>query len=185
MIAQRPAGAAPAVQGFAEALPFADDSFEAALAVLTIHHWRDVAAGLLELRRVARRRIVILHWDPEVVRRFWLVAEYLPEIAENERSVPAPGDIEAMLGCPLAVLPVPVPHDCADGFLGAYWRRPETYLDPVARASISAFTALGEAAARGLERLRDDLESGAWARRHGDLLAREDLDVGYRLLVAG
>jgi SAM-dependent methyltransferase len=181
MIAQR---SSPAIEGLAEALPLADDCADAAMAVLTVHHWSDLAAGLREMRRVARRRVVVLHFDVAVAARFWLVEEYLPEIAEQERDFPTPADIVALLDAPAEVLPVPVPHDCTDGFLGAYWRRPAAYLDPVARAAISSFTALGDGAVPGLERLRADLESGAWEERHADLLDREALDIGYRLVVA-
>ena len=181
MIAQR---SAPAVRGVAEALPLADDAVDAAMAILTLHHWSDRAAGLREMRRVARERAVVLMFDVEVTRRFWLVAEYLPQIGESERHLPSPSEVGAVLSDASEVRPVPVPHDCADGFLGAYWRRPEAYLDPVVRASISSFTVLGDAALPGLERLRSDVESGAWARRHADLLGRDDLDIGYRLVVA-
>jgi SAM-dependent methyltransferase len=64
MIRQRPQGAAPAIQAVAAHLPFVDGAFEAALAVLTVHHWPDPVAGLRELRRVTRGRIVILTFDP-------------------------------------------------------------------------------------------------------------------------
>ena len=184
MIAQRPPSAAPARQGFAESLPLPDRCADAAMAILTIHHWGDLAAGLREMRRVARGRIVVLHFDPQLTRRFWLVEEYLPEIGERERELPSAADVASLLDMPSRIVPVPIPWDCTDGFLGAYWRRPEAYLDPVVRASISVFAPLGDALAPALERLRADVESGAWHRRHADLLARGDLDIGYRLVVA-
>jgi SAM-dependent methyltransferase len=181
MIAQR---TRPAIRALAESLPLDDGCADAAMAILTIHHWDDVAAGLRELRRVARERVVVLHFDPVLSRRFWFVEEYLPEIGEYERDVVRPERVGELLGLPFEVRPVPIPHDCTDGFLGAYWRRPEAFLDPVVRAAISVFAPLGDAVAPALERLRADLESGEWERRHRNLLGLEALDLGYRLVVA-
>jgi SAM-dependent methyltransferase len=185
MIRQRPAGAAPVVQARAEALPIADGAAEAAMALLTVHHWADLDAGVAELRRVARRRIVVLTWDQLVFREFWLLSEYLLDVAafEDVRAVPV-DRLAGLLGG-AKVVPVPVPHDCTDGFAAAYWRRPEAYLDPVVRAGISMFAQADEEMLRpGLDRLAADLESGRWRRRRSDLLARETLDAGYRLLIA-
>lgn len=182
MIRKRPHGAAEAVRARADALPFADDSFDAAMAILTLHHWPDKSAGLREMRRVTRGRIVILTFDPAA--KPWLT-DYLPELAVlDEAQMPAMEDYGRWLG-PVEVAPVPVPHDCIDGFLYAYWRKPAAYLDPLIRSGSSSFWALGEAATAGLERLRRDLETGDWARRYGDLLERKDYDAGYRLLTAG
>lgn len=187
MIGQRPAGAAPVVRAYAEALPLADDSADAVMALLTVHHWADVEAGVAELRRVAGRRVVVLTWDPRVLRAaFWLVNEYLPEAADFDetRAVPVDHLVELLGGA--RVEPVPVPHDCTDGFGAAFWRRPEAYLDPVVRASISMLAQTGEDTLRpGLDRLAADLESGRWHDRHRDLLGLETFDAGYRLLVAG
>ncbi len=185
MIAQRPPLAAPCVQGIAEQLPFRDGGLDASLAVLTIHHWADQAAGLRELRRVACRRVVLLTWVPDGFSDFWLTTEYLPEIIELDR--PRFPPVAALAGslCASRAIPVPVPHDCQDGFLGAFWRRPEAYLDPDVRNGISAFAQIEpEAARRGLARLADDLQSGRWEARHGALRGRDSLDVGYRLVVA-
>ena len=183
MIDQRAPGAAPVVQGVAEHLPFPDDSFDATLAVLTTHHWPDHRAGLRELVRVSGSQ-VILTWDAELTARFWLVADYLPEIAAHEMQMPTLDDVtEALLVTD--VRPVPVPADCLDGFFGAYWRRPEQYLDPDVRQSISAFAFCDPpAVTAAMARLQADLESGRWSARHRDLLAREELDLGYRLVVA-
>jgi SAM-dependent methyltransferase len=182
MIAQRPPGAAPCIQGSAESLPFGDGAFDAALAVLTMHHWRDQAAGLAELRRVARDRVVVLTWDPAYANAHWLVAEYLSGVVDRDVGrFWTPGAVAAALGG-ARIEPVPIPHDCHDGFLGAFWRRPEAYLDPEVRAGMSVFHFPG--AEDGLARLEADLESGAWAQRHAGLLAREQLDLGYRLLIA-
>jgi SAM-dependent methyltransferase len=184
MLAQRPPSAAPAVRARAEALPFPDRAFDATMAVLTLHHWADRAAGLAECARVARERVVLLTWDP-AADGFWLVQEYFPEFMEaDRRQFPSIPTYSEAFGpnARVQVRPVPVPRDCVDGFLGAYWARPEAYLDPAVRAGISSFALPGTEA--GLERLRADLASGAWHARHGELLAEDALDVGYRLVVA-
>ena len=183
MIAQRSPEAAPAIQGSAEALPFEDASFDAAMAVLTLHHWGDWRAELEELRRVARR-VVVFSWDPSFAGRLWISAEYFPQlIDEDVEHFPSLADQAGALRA-LRVTAVPIPHDCRDGFYGAHWRRPEAYLDPAVRAGISTLAKRSEdELAEGLARLRADLDSGAWARRHADLLERETLDLGYRLLV--
>ena len=182
MIAQRPPGAAPAVQASAEALPFADASFDAAMAVLTLHHWSDWRGGCAELRRVARDRVVVFSWDPAYAGRMWLLPEYFPEhIDEDVAMFPSLADQAAARGAEVEA--VPVPWDCRDGFFSAFWRRPEAYLDPAVRAGISTLAKRSEPElADGLVRLRADLDSGAWARRHTDLLQRDELDLGYRLL---
>jgi SAM-dependent methyltransferase len=185
MIGQRPEGLAPAVQATADAIPLADGAVDAALAVLTIHHWHDLAAGFAEMRRVARR-IVVLTWDPAMARSFWLSREYLPDEAVewDIARCPALETIAGLIGPPVDVAPVAVPHDCSDGFFGAFWRRPEAYLDPVVRAGISNLAHFGDALAPAFDRLAADLESGEWRRRHADLLELEELDLGYRI-VAG
>jgi SAM-dependent methyltransferase len=185
MIGQRAAGSAPAVQAAAEALPFGDGACDAALAVLTVHHWRDRAAGLAELRRVARRTVVVVTWDPAGADAFWLTREYLPAIVGVDIAIfPSLDELDRALGG-TRVTTLPVPHDCADGFLGAYWRRPERYLDPTARAAISTFAKLApEAVAPGLARLADDLASGRWESRFGHLRAQPEADLGYRLVIA-
>jgi len=182
MIRQRPADGAPVVQASALNLPFRDATFAAALAVLTVHHWPDLAQGLAEMKRVSRERLVILTWDP-AASGFWLIEDYFPEIAEIDRRIlPSLEALARILG-PVEVRPVPVPHDCTDGFLGAYWRRPHAYLDAHNRRAISTFTKIADAES-GLGRLRADLEDGTWARRNAHLLDRPELDLGYRLLIA-
>ena len=181
MIAQRPAGSAPVVQGSAEGLPFGDNSFDAVMAVLTIHHWQDQARGLREMRRVARDRVVLLTFDP-ACRDAWLL-DYLPMLAElDDAQMPAIGFYREHLG-PVDISIVPVPHDCTDGFLYAYWRRPQAYLDPRIRGGSSSFWKLDGVEA-GLERLASDLESGDWAARYASVEASEEYDPGYRLVVA-
>lgn len=183
MRAQRPADAAPCIEGRAEALPFADGAFDAAMALLSDHHWDDRAAGLAELRRVARRRAVVFTWDPVLSAEFWLIADYLPQLAAYPGQA-TPGQVAAWLGGG-RIEAVPVPHDCRDGFLAAYWRRPEAYLDPEVRAGMSLFSLLDDAATDAfVAALRGDLESGAWHERHAGLLGQEEIDGGYRLVVA-
>jgi SAM-dependent methyltransferase len=185
MIRQRPRDAAPVVRAIAERLPFADGSFDASLAVLTIHHWRDLRDGLAEMRRVARRRVVILTWEIAVGASFWLTAHYFPEITAFDSTRFGPIDALAEVLGRARVIPVPVPRDCKDGFLAAFWARPEEYLDPCRRAAMSGFAQIPpKAIAGGLGRLARDLRSGAWERRFGELRTRESLDVGYRLLIA-
>ena len=181
MIRKRHPAAAIAVQARAEDLPFEDDSFAAAMAILTVHHWTDKQAGMNELRRVTRGPIVLLTFDP--AQRPWLT-DYLPELATlDEAQMPAMAVYERWLG-PVRITPVLVPHDCSDGFLYAYWRRPEAYLDHRIRSGSSSFWAIGNAEA-GLQRLRRDLDAGEWARRYARLLTLDAYDAGYRLVVAG
>jgi SAM-dependent methyltransferase len=186
MIAQRPEGAAPVVRAFAETLPFRDATFDAALAIFTVHHWADTRRGLLELARVARHQ-VILSYDAMVEQGFWLVDDYFPEIAalDNENRAYTSQAIARVLDVHRAE-PVLVPCDCVDGFAACYWSRPEAYVDPDVQAGISGIARLDPAVrARGTERLRADLASGAWDARHGHLRTMTELDVGYRLIVAG
>jgi SAM-dependent methyltransferase len=181
MIRQRPSDAAPCVQGKAEALPAETGSFDAAMAVLTIHHWSDWRRGLSEMRRVARQRVVLLTFDPEATH-FWLTDDYFPEIVTLDRGrIPPLADVVDALGAQ-DVVPVPIPRDCTDGFLGAFWRRPVAYLDPDVRRSMSCFAQID--ARRGLAKLRDDLRTGRWHARNAHLLARQSLDLGYRLVLS-
>ncbi|QGX96874.1 class I SAM-dependent methyltransferase [Roseovarius faecimaris] len=181
MIAQRPKGSAPVVQASAEELPFDDRSFDAAMAVLTVHHWRDKAKGMAEMRRVTKGPVVILTYDPGF-RDFWLLDYFPGLIALDEGQMPKLSDYEAWLGS-VEITPVPIPQDCTDGFLSAYWRRPWAYLDDTVRAAMSPFWALGDVS-RELAQLRDDLESGAWESRYGKVMTLTERDCGYRLVVA-
>jgi SAM-dependent methyltransferase len=181
MIRQRPPEASPAVCASATDLPFRDESFDASLAVLTLHHWPDVWRGIEELWRAARKTVVILTFDTSV-GGFWLT-DYFPEILEvDQRAMPAVSAIERHLGT-AKVFDIPIPHDCTDGLLGAHWRRPHAYLDAGVRSATSVFSQI-ENLEPGLSRLRADLESGSWRRQYGHLLSRSDLDLGYRLIVA-
>jgi len=181
MVAQRPEGAAPVVRASADALPFHDRTFDAAMAVLSDHHWPDAIAGLREMARVARR-VVVFQWDPRCADRAWLTRDYLPEF-RTLRAPPPLEDRAAAIGARLE--PVPIPWDCVDGFFHAFWRRPEAYLEPAVRRGSSIWSRVGrEAEERAVAALRADLESGAWHERNADIVELEELDLGYRLLVA-
>jgi SAM-dependent methyltransferase len=181
MLAQRPSGAAPVVQAVAESLPFPDGTFDAAMALLTMHHWTDQRGGIAELRRVAPRTVMFT-FDTDVVP--WIVADYLPEVLGQDKFRFPPITVVAeWLDAEIHV--VPVPHDCTDGFTAAYWARPEAYLDATARNGTSAMRTLDPAVVEaGMDRLRADLESGAWDAKWGHLRTMPELDLGYRLLVS-
>jgi hypothetical protein len=184
MIEKRPDGAAPVIQGSAEALPLDSDSVDAAMAIFTIHHWQNVRRGLAELRRVARRRIVVLTWDKSFADSFWLTRDYVPELEEwTVGQLPSIDEIETDLGA-LERRPLPVPRDCRDGFLRAYWARPEAYLEQHVRENISQFNLVDrDAIERGLDSLARDLSTGRWDRRNGHLRTLDSLDLGYVLLI--
>ncbi|MCX5401798.1 MerR family transcriptional regulator [Streptomyces sp. NBC_00102] len=185
MRAQRPVGSAPCVAAAAESLPFQDRSFDVAMAVSTVHHWGDPVAGLREMRRVARR-VVVLTFDtdePGWPDRFWLTRDYLPEFVDVLAPFPSLAGMADAIGA--RAEPVPVLWDCADGLFEAYWRRPGAYLVDHVRRAMSVWTRVGpEAEQRAVRSLRDDLESGRWAERNGDLTGLDAADLGLRLLVA-
>lgn len=183
MIRQRPPEAAPCLQGSAEALPLETASVDAAMTILSIHHWTDLERGLGEMVRVARKRIVVMTYFAGAAP-FWLTDDYFPEITANDCKIfPTAAALGAMLeriAGPVRMTPVPIPHDCTDGMVGAFWRRPESYLDTGTRNAMSPFRAID--AEPGLARLGADLSSGRWAERNGHLLALETLDLGYSIL---
>jgi SAM-dependent methyltransferase len=185
MRAQRPAGAAPCVAATAERLPFEDQSFDAAMAFSTVHHWQDPIAGLREMRRVARR-VVVFTFDASESGwpgRFWLTRDYLPEFADLLEGRPSLTEMARAIGA--SIEPVLVPWDCADGFFEAYWRRPEAYLDARVRSAVSVWARVGpDAEQRAVRGLRADLVSGRWAERNRDLIALDAAELGLRLLVA-
>src|SRR5437016_230776 len=183
MRAQRPAGASRCVAAGAENLPFEDQSFDAAMAFATVHHWQDPIAGLREMQRVARRVVVFTcdTNDRSWRRRFWLTRDYLPEVAAS------PIGLATVLAGAIGarIEPVLVPWDCADGFFEAYWRRPEAYLEDKVRRGISVWASVGpDAEQRAVRSLRDDLASGRWVERNRDLLDLEAAELGLRLLIA-
>jgi SAM-dependent methyltransferase len=185
MIAQRPAGAAPVVQARAESLPFEDGSFDAALAVLTAHHWADLDAGLAEMLRVARERIVIVTFDSVALEGLWITADYFPEMLTLKRPSGASShDLGEKLPAATAS-PIPVPRDCTDHFFAALWARPELLFDEEIVRPMWVWQSISEASRRaGRERLAADLESGAWEERYGHLRELDELDVGLRLVVS-
>ena len=183
MIEQRPAEAAPAVRASAEALPFGGRQFDVAMAISTLHHWRDWRRGIEELSRVAGG-VVVVHFEPAVHDDFWLVRDYLPELSAVWRTTPTVQDVADAMGEGTRIEVLLVPWDCRDGFLSAYWRRPELYLDDEARRCMSGLQALDPAVVeRGMAALRADLDSGRWYARQADQLAREQFDGGWRLLI--
>jgi SAM-dependent methyltransferase len=182
MRAQRPAGAAPCVAATAESLPFADQSFDAAMASATIDHWQDPIAGLREMRRVARR-VVVFTIDASEPDRFWLNRDYLPEYANLWAGRPSLTELAGAIGA--RTEPVLVPWDCADGFYQAFWRRPEAYLDEHVRRGMSIWARVGpDAEQRAVHSLRHDLASGCWAERNRDLSGLDAAELGLRALIA-
>jgi SAM-dependent methyltransferase len=180
MIRQRPGSLPPALLGTAENLPLPPESVDAALAVLSAHHWRDRSAAFAEIRRVTHRRAVFFTHDPDA--SFGWLGDYFPGLA-GENRYPALAEFDA-LGR-VTVEPVPVSADCTDGFTAAYWRRPEAYLDEAVRANMSTFALLDEqVVADGVARLARDLADRSWHRRYDAILDLPELDVGYRLVVA-
>jgi SAM-dependent methyltransferase len=183
MRGQRPPGAARCLAATAESLPFEDQSFDAAMAFATVHHWQDPIAGLLEMRRVARRVVVFTcdTSDRSWRRRFWLTRDYLPQVAASRVGLAT--ELARAIGARME--PVLIPWDCCDGFFEAYWRRPEAYLDDHVRRGISVWASAGpDVEQRAVRSLRDDLATGWWAERNHDLLDLEAAELGLRLLIA-
>jgi len=185
MIAQRPPRSAPAVEAIAEDLPFEDDSFDAAMAIITVHHWSDVRTGLAEMARVARQRVIVLSFDPTPVDDLWLVRDYFPGALDyHANAMPPIGELTAMLPN-AAVESVLIPNGCADGFFIAIWDRPEMHLDPAVRRASSVWHQMPQdEIEHGLAKLKADLESGRWDVRNGHLRDLSELDVGLRLVTA-
>jgi len=184
MIAQRPAGSARVVQASAEALPFDDDSFDAAMAVLSAHHWADLDAGLAEMQRVSRERMVIVTFDHFGLKDLWIPRDYFPEMLGLKRQAGATSSELAERFPDATVSPIPVPRDCTDLFFAALWARPEMLLDEEVLRPMWVWQSISEEErCRGRERLVADLESGAWDERYGHLREAEELDVGLRLVV--
>lgn len=184
MIAQRE-NSFPVVQSSAERLPFSTKSFDTSMAVLTIHHWTNPIKGLLELKRVSSKQ-VIFTFDPEMLDAFWLVRDYFPDVIEcdKKRSV-AISTIQDSLDVQ-SVNIIRVPWDCTDGFQAAYWRRPEFYLLPEVRNAISTFAQMPRATVdQGIGELADDIKSGRWHKRYAEMLNENEMDFGYRLIIAG
>jgi len=181
MIRQRPMNSAPVIQACAEALPFKDNSFECAMGILTIHHWSNIERGLGEALRVSRGKILLITWIG-FVNHFWLL-DYFPEMKIIDESMfPSIGQLSDWIG-PVESMTVPIPHDCSDGFLCAYWQRPEAYLSEDVRRAISTFSRIHNIS-EGIARLKADLDSGLWEERYGYLLHEKEIDFGYRLVLS-
>ncbi len=187
MRAQRPTWLVKAVDAFAEDLPFADDSFDAAMATFSVHQWTNLEAGLREMRRVTRGPVVILTCDPMLLDRFWL-HEYAPETIEVEADrYPSPSRIAEILGADpdVSITHVPIPLLCSDGFGEAYYGRPERLLEPGARLANSAWSFVDPSVAdRFVARLSADLQSGEWDRRFGRLRAQPHFYGSLVLVIA-
>ncbi len=169
----------------AESLPFEDNSFDATMAVLTVHHWLDPVAGLKEMQRVSARQ-VIFAFDVDWLDSLWMVRDYLPEIIDFDKERSVSIDLVAKTLNAHTIMPVPIPYDCIDGFQAAYWRRPEYYLNPKVRQAISTFAQLDrQIVERAMNQLEADLQSGAWHKQNAESLNLEEMDFGYRLIVAG
>jgi SAM-dependent methyltransferase len=182
MLRQRGPTSAPVIRAAAEALPFADQAFDVGMAMMTVHHWADLRAGLAELRRVSARQVVFT-FDPDMHDALWVFTEYVTASLGFAEAAPLGAVTEALGSCRVEI--VPTPADCTDGFASAYWRRPEQYLTPAVRASISAFAQLDATEVDpGMARLADDLATGAWRERHADLLHLDAIDAGLRLVIS-
>jgi SAM-dependent methyltransferase len=187
MAAQRPRSRAPAIRAPADALPLRDGAVDAAMAVLTLHHWDDARErGVREMRRVARGPVVIVTYDPRVSESMWLMAEYLPEVAALDHKIfPIPERLAEWLGGRVTVEPLPIHRDTPDWMLGSFWAHPERVLDAEARAGTSGFARFPAAVVdRVVAAITRDLADGTWDRRHGALRALEEYDAGLRLIVA-
>lgn len=184
-ITSRAHGLTTPIRGYAESLPIPSSSVDAAMACLTLHQWADWRVGVQELRRVARKRVVIFTYDPTYAERFWLLRDHLPELGHlHSRRFPPIEQQCASIGDEVHVQTVAIPHDCANGLLAAHWRRPRAYLDKQVRAGIPTFQLPGATRLPdGLAQLAEDLERGRWQQRNHELLSLEQLDLGYRLLV--
>jgi SAM-dependent methyltransferase len=187
MIAQRGPDRVPAIQGSAGRLPLVEDAVDAAMAIITVHHWDDEQeTGVRELRRVARGPVAILTYDPRVSGRMWLMADYLPEVAALDDAIfPLPERVAAWLGGDVAIDPVPIAADTPDWMLGSFWAHPERVLDPAARAGTSGFQRMDSAVVdRVVRAVEQDLADGTWEARHGHLRDLDEYDVGLRLIVS-
>ena len=181
MILQRPVDAHPARQACAEALPFADNAFSHAMTVLSMHHWQDRNTAFEQIKRVVTERFVAVTWNPEA-EQYWLTKDYFSEIYEIDRSI-FPKFDEIRCAFPgVRFYSLPIPADCVDGFTAAYWARPRAYLDEEVRNSMSTFSKINDVS-QGLQRLRNDLDSGTWESKYGEIASRSSLDVGYTIVV--
>jgi len=182
MIKQRKANKHLVIKTSAEDLPFKDNSFTHALTILSMHHWADRNKAFTEINRVTTDRFVAVSWNPNA-SPFWLTRDYFPELYETDQKIfPTLEEFQRHFN-DVQITPLLIPEDCIDGFLAAYWKRPEAYLNPKVRQSISTFSKLKQLDT-GLKKLEDDLKSGAWKQRNRDILNKSALDAGYILITA-
>ncbi|MEM7163318.1 MAG: methyltransferase domain-containing protein [Bacteroidota bacterium] len=182
MIAQRSKHADPVVQGYAESLPFEDKSFSHCMTILSMHHWKDRYKAFKEIKRVTEEKFIALSWDP-YANDFWLTRDYFPEIVEMDKLIfPEKEEFDAFFDN-VRIERIMIPHDCRDGFLAAYWKKPEAYLEPSVRNSISTFSKISKLE-DGLLKLKKDLESGEWERKNQEVLHQNEIDAGYILISA-
>jgi len=187
MAAQRPPHRAPAIRARAGALPLHDASVDAAMSVLSLHHWdEERERGVREMRRVARGPVVLVTYDPELSGAMWLMRDYLPEVAElDRRTFPSMTDLAHWLGGRVSIEPLPIRRDTPDWNLGSFWAHPERVLDEAARRATSGFARMSpEVVDRVVTAVRRDLDSGAWDRQNGHLRQLEACDVGLRVVAA-
>jgi SAM-dependent methyltransferase len=184
MIQQRPQSSAPVIQASAESLPFDYNQFTHCMTVLSMHHWSDRAKAFSEIKRVTQKRFVALSWySPGLENKYWLYRDYLTQIPELNSSI-FPTVYELKVHFPnLQEHIVPIPYDCLDGFDGAYWKRPEAFLDPDVRKNMSVFSKIKNIEPI-LDKLKYDIESGNWIKRNQKLLQLSEYDCGYRIFVA-
>jgi SAM-dependent methyltransferase len=182
MISQRKAGSCRVEKAFAESLPFEDRSFSHAMTVLSMHHWDNRELAFAEISRVTTDRFVAITWDPNSTP-FWLTRDYFPEIYDMDKSIfPGLEELSEYFD-EVDISPLQIPSECEDGFLAAFWKRPEAYLNCEVRQSMSSFSKL-DSSSLGLKKLEEDLASGIWKRNNRDILSSSSIDVGYRLISA-
>lgn len=182
MISQRKPVSHRVVQAFAEKLPFRDSSFSHAMTVLSMHHWENRDRAFSEINRVATEKFVAITWDPNS-DPFWLTRDYFPEFYDlDKRNFPQLKELDKHFD-EVEMSPLQIPHDCKDGFLAAFWKRPKAYLDSKVRRSISSFSKIDDAS-KGLRKLEDELVSGLWAENNRAILNFSSIDAGYRIISA-
>ncbi|HCS20860.1 MAG TPA: SAM-dependent methyltransferase [Bacteroidetes bacterium] len=175
----------PAINAKADHLPFDDKTFDASMAMVTVHHWPDIAKGLRELRRVTRGQVIIMTFDPNELDNFWNAA-YFPELIAVEKArYPTINFIENALGGNCEIVPIPIPLDCIDGFQEAFYGRPEAFLEKEVRLAQSAWGFLPEGVEdRLVSALKDDLESGAWDKKYGHFRSEATFTCALRLVIS-
>ena len=185
MALQRRTDSLPSIRATADNLPLHDKSVDAAMTVLSLHHWEPhQKTGIQEMCRVAREKVVIVTIDPRVSGNMWLMADYLPEVAALDHQVfPLPEVICEWLDCATQVETLPIHRDTLDWNLLSFWAHPERVLDPSARAATSGFARQSEdIVQRVVSGVQSDLARGVWDERYGTLRSLQELDVGLRLI---